>query len=145
MAENIGQSYGEALDNHFRYGGETEGREVEASDKPSPRVEEVKRVANRTMQLADAMVSGTLAVGTAKDPEYIRDLLSNIPVGNLPKMGGPVNPAEVASGIIESAGNIAANHPNPTVAVLGLSAVAGVMGRGVIPRPDFRKIFGKRK
>lgn len=133
------------MDDHFRYGGETEGKGPVVPRESSQRVEELKRVGSKAMASADAILSATLAVGTAKDPGYIGDILSNIPVDSIPNTPGPGNSAEIVSNVIESVGNFAASHPNPTVAVLGLSAVASVMGRSLIPRPNLGKIFGSGK
>lgn len=62
-----------------------------------------------------------LALGENKDPGYLYDAMTDLPVlDNVP----------VVQGTMESVGSFLANHQNPTVAFLGLSAVAIAVNRG---------------
>lgn len=145
MSEEAGSTYKDEMDNYFRYGGETEGKGPEALKEPSQRAEELRRVGGRVVLSAGAIIEATLAVGTAKDPDYIGSTLADV-VNMVPDVSGPLggNAHDVLANIFESVGNVASSHPNPTVAILGLSAVTGVFGRGLVLRPSLGKIFGRK-
>lgn len=68
-----------------------------------------------------AVPLGALALGENKDPEYLYDALTDLPV---------VDNVPVVHGAMESVGSFLASHQNPTVAFLGLSAIAIAVNRG---------------